>query len=155
ELNVLLPTDAVRVNGDPVRLAQVIGNLLNNAAKYTEEGGCIWLTATRENGDVVIRVRDNGVGIPCDMLSNIFDPFIQVERSLDRAQGGLGIGLTLVRQIVEMHGGSVQAWSAGANRGSEFVVRLPTMIDAVPLPPPNGATKGIARYAPSRVLVVD
>jgi signal transduction histidine kinase/DNA-binding response OmpR family regulator len=156
ELNVVLPREPVRVQGDPVRLAQVLGNLLNNAAKYTEEGGRIWLSAERQDGDVVLRVRDTGLGIPPEMLSSIFDLFTQAERSLDRSQGGLGIGLTLVRRLVEMHAGRVEAFSAGANQGSEFVVRLPALDEAAPSArPTNGATKGLVQGPSCRVLVVD
>ena len=110
----------------------MLANLLNNAAKYTEEGGRIWLTVTREGAEAVLRVRDTGVGIPADMLSSVFDLFTQVDRSLDRSQGGLGIGLTLVRRLVEMHGGSVRAYSEGPTRGSEFVVRLPALPETKP-----------------------
>jgi signal transduction histidine kinase/DNA-binding response OmpR family regulator len=156
ELSVALPRERLRVEADLVRLSQVVANLLNNAAKYTAEGGLIWLTAEREGSEAVVRVRDSGMGIPGNMLSNIFDLFTQVDRSLERTQGGLGIGLTLVRTLVEMHGGTVQALSAGSNRGSEFVVRLPALVEA-PL------TQTIATRAandpkpcvPRRVLVVD
>jgi CheY-like chemotaxis protein len=140
-----------------VRLAQVLGNLLNNAAKYTEDGGKIWLTVERANGEAVCRVRDTGLGIPPDMLASVFDPFTQVDRSLDRSQGGLGIGLTLVKQLVELHAGRVQVHSAGLDQGSEFIVRLPVLAGEVPhgasangtpAPPP-------VDVAPCRVLVVD
>ncbi len=122
ELCVAVPDHPIFVAADLVRLSQVLSNLLNNAAKYTEEGGRISLEVERERADVVFRVRDNGIGISPEMVSSIFDLFIQVNRSIDRSQGGLGVGLTLVRQLVEMHGGSVQAQSEGQNRGSEFVV---------------------------------
>ncbi|MGH7225839.1 MAG: hybrid sensor histidine kinase/response regulator, partial [Gemmataceae bacterium] len=128
ELTVALPPESLRVRGDPVRLAQVLSNLLNNAAKYTEEGGRIQLFVECRNDLAIFRVRDNGVGIPPDMLSSIFELFTQVERSLDRSQGGLGIGLTLVHKLVEMHGGQVEAYSDGPNQGSEFVVHLPLLI---------------------------
>jgi signal transduction histidine kinase len=114
---------ALQVVGDRTRLAQVVTNLLNNAAKYTDEGGHVWLRLGRDGDCVELSVRDDGPGIPADMLPRIFDLFIQVGRTLDRAQGGLGSGLTLVRRIVEMHGGTVIARSEG--RGSEFCVRLP------------------------------
>src|SRR5207248_2085596 len=113
-------------------LAQVLANLLNNAAKYTEEGGRIWLTVAREEAEAVFRVRDTGMGIAPPMLASVFDLFTQVDRSLDRSQGGLGIGLTLVRRLVELHGGSVAAHSAGPGQGSEFVVRLPALADGRP-----------------------
>ena len=109
ELKVTLPPQPLHVEGDLVRLAQVVSNLLNNAAKYTPEGGRIALAVEREADRAVIRVLDNGIGIPPEMLPRIFDMFAQVEKSLERSQGGLGIGLTLVRSLVEMHGGSVLA----------------------------------------------
>jgi signal transduction histidine kinase/DNA-binding response OmpR family regulator len=157
-LTVAPPSVRLRVQGDAVRLVQVLGNLLNNAAKYTEEGGHIRLGAGREGDEAVIRVADTGMGIPEEMLGSIFDMFTQVSRSLDRSQGGLGIGLTLVRQLVEMHGGCVQAHSAGPGKGSEFVVRLPLlkeedgrMKDESPPVSPS-----IFRRHPARkVLVVD
>jgi signal transduction histidine kinase len=125
ELTVSPPAEPIRVEADPARLAQVLSNLLNNSAKYTEVGGRIWLTTCRENGHAVLRVRDNGAGIAPEMLPRIFDLFTQADATLDRAQGGLGIGLTLVRRLVEMHGGTVEAHSGGLGQGSEFVVRLP------------------------------
>jgi signal transduction histidine kinase/DNA-binding response OmpR family regulator len=130
DLTLDLPEVPPRVDGDPTRLAQVLTNLLNNAAKYTEPGGRIRLTVETDegpppHGDAVVRVRDSGIGIPRDMLTAVFDLFAQVDNSLDRSEGGLGIGLTLVRRIVDMHGGSVQAHSEGPGRGSEFVIRLP------------------------------
>jgi signal transduction histidine kinase len=125
ELTVNLPSQPILVEADPVRLIQVFANLLNNAAKYTERGGHIWLNARCLGGEAAVAVRDNGIGIPADMLGQVFDMFTQVEQSLDRSQGGLGIGLTLVKKLVEMHGGSVEAHSQGPGQGSEFVVRLP------------------------------
>ena len=113
------------LDADPARLEQVLTNLLNNAAKYMEPGGRIWVTAEVQGGDVVLRVRDSGIGIDPEMLPHVFDPFWQVERTLDHSQGGLGIGLALVRKLAEMHGGSASAFSAGLGRGSEFVVHLP------------------------------
>jgi signal transduction histidine kinase len=113
------------LEGDPVRLAQVLSNLLNNAAKYTEKGGQIRLAARRERSNVVVSIRDSGMGIPAEMLSKVFELFTQVDRTYGRAQAGLGIGLTLVRSLVQMHGGSVEARSDGPGKGSEFVVRLP------------------------------
>jgi CheY-like chemotaxis protein len=101
--------------------------LLNNAAKYTDEGGHIWLEAAEEGDEAVIRVRDNGMGIPADLLPHVFAPFTQADRSLDRSHGGLGIGLTLVRHLVGMHGGRVEARSEGPGRGSEFIARLPAL----------------------------
>ncbi|HEV8581397.1 MAG TPA: ATP-binding protein [Thermoanaerobaculia bacterium] len=125
ELEVSLPEEPVCMEADAVRLTQVFLNLLNNAAKYTPRGGRIWLTIEPEGDGVVVRVRDTGVGIPAAMLPRIFEPFIQVDHSLGRSQGGLGIGLTLVRRLVDLHGGSIEARSEGPGRGSEFLVRLP------------------------------
>ena len=125
QLTISIPADPIYLDVDPTRMAQVLLNLLNNAAKYTEQGGRIALTGELEGDDVVIRVSDNGVGIPAEMLPCIFDMFTQVDRSLERAQGGLGIGLTLVQLLTEMHGGTAMARSAGTGLGSEFVLRLP------------------------------
>lgn len=130
QLTVALPWAAAEsplVEGDLTRLVQVVSNLLNNAAKYTDEGGRIRLAVAQEDGEVVIRVRDNGLGLTADLAPRVFDLFTQADRSLDRSQGGLGIGLTLVKQLVEMHGGRVEAHSAGLNQGSEFIVRLPAL----------------------------
>jgi two-component system CheB/CheR fusion protein len=120
------------VDGDPARLQQIHVNLLNNAAKYTPSGGHVMVEAMREDGHAVIRVRDDGVGIPRNMLESVFELFVQSNRTLDRAAGGLGVGLTLVRSLVSMHGGTVVAHSAGEGKGSEFVVRLPLAVDAAP-----------------------
>jgi PAS domain S-box-containing protein len=158
ELAVALPPEPVGVEGDLTRLAQVLANLLNNAAKYTPEAGRIDLRVAREGGQAVVRVRDSGVGIPADMLPRVFEMFTQVEHGGGRAQGGLGIGLTLVRGLVEMHGGAVEAHSDGPGKGSEFVVRLPLAPKA-----PRGAGAAErpgngppAAAAPSRrILVVD
>jgi PAS domain S-box-containing protein len=157
KLTVSLPRGPVRVDADAARLAQVLSNLLNNAAKYTEDGGLIELIAEQVNTEAVIRVRDNGVGIAPEILPQVFDMFMQVESSADRSQGGLGIGLTLVRRLVEMHGGKIEAYSAGPGKGSEFLARLPTLtepaivsaIETTEEPPatPAGGSR--------RVLVVD
>ncbi|HEX7446528.1 MAG TPA: ATP-binding protein, partial [Pirellulales bacterium] len=155
ELTVSLPPSSLRVEGDATRLEQVLTNLLNNAAKYTDAGGRIWVTIERQGNDAVVRVRDSGVGIAPDMLPRVFDLFVQAERRLDRSQGGVGIGLTLVRKLVELHGGRVGAHSEGVGRGSEFVVSLPAMAERGQ---PNGeASDGDdARPMPKRkVLVVD
>ena len=150
---VTLPPSPLAIRGDFARFAQVLGNLVNNAAKYTEPGGCIEVSAAPEGDAVVFRVRDNGAGIPSHALATVFEPFTQLERTLDRAQGGLGIGLTLVRRLVEMQGGSVTAHSEGWGKGSEFVVRVPAVeADAkatAPVTLPDWAGP-----AP-RVLVVD
>jgi PAS domain S-box-containing protein len=124
-LSIALPPGPVHIDADAVRMAQVLSNLLNNAAKYTAEGGHIRIAVRVEDDQVVFRVRDNGIGIPAEMLSSIFDLFTQVDHSLDRSHGGLGLGLTLVRSLVEMHGGSVEAASDGLGKGSEFRVTLP------------------------------
>jgi len=128
ELIVTLPDGPIRVEGDRARLTQVIANLLNNAAKYQNDGGTIALTVEREASAAVITVRDRGIGISPDMLQEIFELFTQGERTLDRAQGGLGIGLSLVKTVVELHGGSVTAASDGPGRGSEFALRLPCLL---------------------------
>jgi signal transduction histidine kinase/DNA-binding response OmpR family regulator len=155
KLTVELAQGPLWVHGDATRLAQVLANLLNNAAKFTPEGGSIQLTLAREGSEAVFRVRDTGIGIPPDILANVFDLFIQGDRSLDRSQGGLGIGLTLVRRLVEMHGGSVQAHSAGANQGSEFTVRLPLAADEETPTPANGAVAAGMSGRRQRILIVD
>ena len=126
-LNVNVPDGDVRLEADPVRLGQILSNLLENAARYTDPGGLIRVDARSEGGEIVIGVRDTGVGIAPELLTKVFDLFLQVERRLDRSQGGLGVGLSLVKSLVEMHGGSVSARSEGPGRGSEFVVRLPAL----------------------------
>ncbi len=127
ELTVELPDQPIYLNADRARLAQVFGNLLNNSCKYTRANGRIWLQARLVGDEVVVSVRDNGAGIPPDKLESIFDMFMQVDRSAERSQDGLGIGLTLVKRLAEMHGGSIEALSAGEEQGSEFVVRLPIL----------------------------
>jgi PAS domain S-box-containing protein len=151
-LTVALPERPVYVEADPMRLTQVITNLLNNAAKYTEPGGQIRLDARVEADWAVLEVRDNGIGISKDLLPRIFDLFTQADRSLERAQGGLGIGLTLVRNLVEMHGGTVSAQSDGEGRGSTFVVRLPTATAPAETEPPSAPA---AASGPRRILIVD
>lgn len=154
-ITITLPAKPFRVNADPIRLAQVLSNLLNNAAKFTQKGGKVWLTVEQEGSEILFRVRDNGIGIPAEMLGSVFDLFTQVERSLDRSQGGLGIGLTLVRRLVEMHGGSVQASSAGPQQGSEFIVRLPARAEvASPAAVPDH-DRPVTRNGRHRILVVD
>jgi PAS domain S-box-containing protein len=154
ELTVSLPPQPICLYADAVRLEQVVVNLLTNAAKYTREGGHIWLTVQQEGEECVLRVRDSGVGIAPEFLPRIFDLFTQAERSLDRSQGGLSIGLALVQRLVEMHRGRVEASSA-LGQGSEFVVRLPVVLSPA-LQPPSTPTKTTAPTGPSlRVLVVD
>ena len=155
ELIITLMDEPLILNADPVRLAQVLANLLNNAAKYTPARGRIWLTAGRVGPDVLVSVRDTGRGIPPQMLPKVFDLFTQVEHTYSRAQGGLGIGLTLVRALVTLHGGTVEAKSDGPGRGSEFVVRLPL---AAPQPlalDTRSQDDASPRLPPQRVLVVD
>jgi PAS domain S-box-containing protein len=156
ELTVSLPPEPIHLDADVTRLAQVFGNLLNNSAKYTDRGGHIWLTATREGGQVSVAVRDTGIGIPASALPTIFDMFSQVDRSIERSTGGLGIGLALVKGFVEMHGGTVEAASPGEGKGSTFTVRLPVLEDrAEPL------SRTVAEGLPDspgskrRILVVD
>ncbi len=154
ELTLDLPPQFLRVEGDRIRLAQVISNLINNAAKFTEEGGHIGLSVELSGDKVCIRVRDTGCGIcPAD-LYNLFELFYQADRSLDRSQGGLGVGLSIVRNLVAMHGGDVQAFSPGLGQGSEFMVRLPQLIPLEPVP-----THTSAPAAPIQrklhILVVD
>jgi signal transduction histidine kinase len=158
ELSISLPDGPVSLEADAARLEQVLSNLLNNAAKYTEPGGRIELEAGCEADEAFVRVRDTGIGIAPELLPRVFDLFTQEERSLDRSQGGLGIGLTLVRRLVQLHGGSVVATSDGVGRGSEFVVRLPLGPSVEENAPSNGlreATAGPGDSTPKRVLVVD
>jgi two-component system CheB/CheR fusion protein len=155
-LTVSLPEQPLRLEGDTTRLTQVVSNLLNNAAKFTPEGGQIWLVAEAQNGQVVLRVRDTGVGIPEDLLPQVFDLFRQADRSLDRSQGGLGIGLTLVRRLLEMHGGTVEVYSDGPGCGSEFVVRLPAFAEpGQALEDASAVESDMENSARYRVLVVD
>lgn len=155
-ITVTQPPQPIYLNADSTRMAQVFSNLLNNAAKYSEKSGRIELTAERDGYEVVVSVRDHGIGIPREMLPRIFDLFTQVDRSLERAHGGLGIGLTLVRRLVEMHGGSVTAQSEGAGKGSVFTVRLPI---AVPLPAAKDRTAAadtpLDARQEHRILIVD
>lgn len=154
ELHVALPSEPLWLSADPVRLAQIFANLLHNAAKYTARGGNIWLTIGREENNVVVSVRDTGVGIPAEMLPRVFDMFTQVDNPLRRTQGGLGIGLTLVRSLVQLHGGSVEAHSEGIGKGTEMMVRLPLMAqDLAPSAAPRDYSFAPARGR--RVLVVD
>jgi len=157
QLAVTLPPTPVILYADPVRLTQVLGNLLTNAAKYTPSGGQIWLTGRRKDGGVQLSVRDTGLGIPADMLPHIFDMFAQVESSLSRARGGMGLGLALAKKLVELHGGRVEVHSAGHGAGSEFVVWLPTAVVSAQLPVPSRAPlmNRTSAMSPRKVLVVD
>lgn len=157
-LQVELPAEPVRVRADLTRLAQVLLNLLNNAAKYTDEGGQIRLTVKKEENSVQVQVTDNGIGISSEMLPTIFDLFTQVDRSLARSEGGLGLGLTLVRRLTEMHGGWVEASSAGPGQGSTFTLHLPLLTDDLPVQHPLAyqPTKEVPQEkGGGRILVVD
>ncbi|VTT98761.1 multi-sensor hybrid histidine kinase : Chemotaxis protein methyltransferase CheR OS=Chondromyces apiculatus DSM 436 GN=CAP_7340 PE=4 SV=1: PAS_4: GAF_2: HisKA: HATPase_c: Response_reg [Gemmataceae bacterium] len=154
QLRVSLPAEPVLVEADPTRITQSLGNILTNAAKYTEDGGHIWVAAGRDGAEATVSVRDTGIGLSPEMLTRVFDLFTQESRTIDRSQGGLGIGLTLARRLVEMHGGTVRAASEGPGRGSEFTVRLPA------LPPgadraDRGARPEPAPTANRRLLIVD
>jgi PAS domain S-box-containing protein len=154
DMEVTLLANPIYVHGDPVRLTQIFGNLLNNSCKYTPPGGKVSVTARQEGSEVVVTVADTGAGIPPDKLSSIFEMFTQIDGSLERSQGGLGIGLTLAKRLVQMHEGSIEAHSAGEGRGSEFVVRLPVMIGH----PDAAAPPARAMDEPAhthRILVVD
>ena len=171
KVRLTLPPDPVCVSVDVVRLTQVLINLLNNAARYTPHGGSVWLSVelvpsasstlpsekeTRDDREVVIRVKDTGVGIAPEHLPRIFETFYQADRSLERSQGGLGIGLTLVRRLVEMHGGIVEVHSAGINQGSEFIVRLPVLAESAVSALPQEPSRQREQPATTRlVLVVD
>jgi signal transduction histidine kinase/ActR/RegA family two-component response regulator len=152
ELTVELPAEPITIAGDAVRLTQVFGNLLTNAAKYTNAGGHMWLTVRKEQDRAIISVRDNGIGIPSAQLASVFDMFMQVDRSNRRTQGGLGIGLTLVRSLVSMHGGRVEARSAGVGQGSEFIVDLPVLVGSATS---ADRRRPPGRFPPRRILVVD
>lgn len=153
ELVISRPDMPLWIDGDRVRLTQALSNLMNNAAKYTEEGGKITLNVSQEADDLVIKIQDTGIGISAEMLPQVFDLFTQADSSLAHSQGGLGIGLTLTRRLIEMHGGTISATSPGAQQGSEFIVRLPLAkaSSATPSPPPEAAPSP----AKLRILVVD
>lgn len=156
ELTLTVPPEPIILEADPVRLSQVIANLLNNAAKYTEEGGRIWVTAQQQGGEAVLRVRDNGLGIPAAMLGHIFDMFAQVDRTLKRSQGGLGIGLALARTLVQMHGGRIEVHSEGTGLGAEFTVHLPLApVEPAPAAVVPGESAQPALRTQRRVLIVD
>jgi signal transduction histidine kinase len=157
QLAVSLPEEPLMLEADRVRLTQVFANLLNNAAKYTDPGGRIWLELRREGNQAVASVRDTGIGIPLDALPRVFDMFAQAHRSVGRGQGGLGIGLTMVRSLVEMHHGTVEVRSAGPGKGSEFVVRLPlaASVGEQAAGGGDGQARRDAPFAGQRILVVD
>ena len=170
EITVTLPQVPVYLNADPTRLAQIVGNLLNNASKFSDRGSRIWLTVERTEASgagaiehassglppsVLIRVRDTGPGIAADQQSRIFEMFTQVDTALERAATGLGIGLTLVKTLTEMHGGTVDISSAGIGQGSEFIVRLPILVETVTAPPPAMTAAPAVTPTGLRILVVD
>jgi PAS domain S-box-containing protein len=158
ELSISLPAEPIQLHADTARLEQVIVNLLTNAVKYTDDGGQIWLSVEQQNNECVLRVRDTGVGITSTLLPHIFELFTQADRSLDRSQGGLGIGLALVQRLIELHGGKVEA-SSVVGQGSEFVVRLPVI--QTESPPATNSTMTLhseragLTLGPLRILVVD
>ncbi|HZU34943.1 MAG TPA: ATP-binding protein, partial [Gemmataceae bacterium] len=154
-VEVELPPEPLWVEADATRLEQVLVNLLNNAAKYTEPGGHIWLKARRAGGEVIVTVKDTGVGIAPDLLPHVFDLFTQADHSLDRSQGGLGIGLTLVRNLVALHGGTISGHSDGLGKGSEFQVRLPLLPTSRAVEPPIPLASSEPPAQPVRVMVVD
>lgn len=147
---VSLPTEPVWLSADPDRLTQVVANLLSNAAKYTTEGGKIWLEAAGDGTEVVLRVGDDGIGIIREMLPRVFEPFVQGESASRLSEGGLGIGLTVAKALVEMHGGRIQAFSPGPGKGSEFIVRLP-----IAGPTEEGENGESRQFSRRRILVVD
>ena len=155
KLIVALPALPLYLDADAARLVEVVANLLSNACKFTSNGGQIWLTVEQDGEEAIVRVRDNGIGIASDTLPTIFDMFMQADTSLERRQSGLGLGLTLVKSLVELHGGTVQACSGGIGQGSEFIVRLPIRVAA---PPKQATVPAIGEQAttvPRRILVVD
>jgi len=154
-LTVALPQQPVFIEADLTRLAQVVSNLLHNAAKYSDPGSHIWLTAGQQGNDVVVSVRDDGIGIAADKLSSIFEMFSQVDHSLERSQGGLGIGLTLVKWVIEMHGGKIEAKSQGPGAGSEFVIRLPIVCAPSDVQTPEPHHEPAAANSLLRILIVD
>lgn len=153
-LSVAMPREPVYLEADPARLTQILVNLLNNSAKYTERGGEISVSAQRDKNYAVIRVRDNGVGIPAEMLSRVFDLFVQAQGLSNHSQGGLGIGLTLVKRLVELHRGTINCNSAGVGHGSEFVVRLPAYPEGQAFDGP-GAVDAPPAAAPCHILIIE
>jgi signal transduction histidine kinase len=149
-LHVTLPDEPVVVKGDPNRLQQIAANLLDNASKYTPEAGSIWLTVASDEGEATLRVRDDGIGIPADRLSSLFDPFSQINSTLARTTGGLGIGLTIVKRLVELHSGTIEVATTG--RGATFTVRLPLTADLVPPRQPEPSPGPVHRW---RVVVIE
>lgn len=155
QLTLDLPPEPLPLDADPVRLTQVVANLLNNAARYTPRGGHVWLAGRREGGAAVVSVRDTGAGIPAEVLPHVFDLFVQAAPAAGQAPEGLGIGLTLARSLVEKHGGSIAARSDGPGRGSEFVVTMPLAAADTPVVAALGRERENVRELRCRVLVVD
>ncbi len=155
ELTATIPSEPVPVQGDPTRLEQIVANLLNNAAKYTEPGGRIVVSLAREDDQAVFRIRDSGIGIAPEMQQHIFELFVQAEQSLDRSQGGLGIGLTLAHSLVELHGGTISVASEGLGHGTEFVVRLPVLAESESALDESCDSPSTAPTSRLRVLLVD
>jgi two-component system, sensor histidine kinase len=151
-----LPPESVQIDGDPVRLIQVLVNLLSNAAKYTPKGRNIWLSARVENSAAIISVKDDGIGISADQLPRVFDKFYQIDRSLERSESGLGLGLTLVRKLVELHGGRIEARSPGLDKGSEFLVTLPILAGSEKPQAAQSMENGPNTTGPRwRILIID
>jgi CheY-like chemotaxis protein/two-component sensor histidine kinase len=155
DLSITLPSQPLHLHADPARMMQVVANLLSNACKFTGRRGRIRLTVEQAGPQAVLRVQDDGVGIAPDQLGRIFDMFMQVDTTLERSVSGLGIGLTLVKSLVELHGGSVEARSDGPGLGSEFVLRLPLMQEAQPALPPGKPAPDAKPTPPRRILIVD
>ncbi len=156
DLEIDLPPEGASIDGDPVRLAQVFANLLTNAAKYTEPQGCVRVRARTTETDVVVTVSDNGAGIPSGTLPRIFEMFVQAPRTIDRAEGGLGLGLAIVHTLVKLHGGTVSAQSNGPGTGSSFTVTLPLASERTFASPGAAALRPAATRPPARsVLIVD
>ena len=156
QFSFLLPPEPIHVDCDPVRLAQIFSNLLINACKYTDNGGCISLVAARDDREVVVRVKDNGVGIPVENLPKMFEMFAQVSPNSNKSKSGLGIGLSLARRLVEMHGGRIEALSEGSGKGSEFVVRLPVIDhDEAPQTVSQDSSRVLKASVRQRILIVD
>jgi signal transduction histidine kinase len=155
KLTVTLPDHPLTVDADFARLAQVMSNLLDNSAKYTDRGGNIWPTAERQGRKVLVSVKDDGIGIAANQLKGLFRMYSQVRSSLERSQGGMGIGLTLVKRLVETHGGGIEPRSAGPGKGSEFIVRLPLLEEGSEPPGRAGMDKPTRAKSSLRVLIVD
>ena len=156
DLVVVVPEEPIFVHGDPIRLAQVVSNLLTNSAKYTHRGGHIRLSVARDDGTAVLAVADDGIGIPTQMLQTVFGMFAQVDRTLEKTTGGLGVGLSLAKGVVEMHGGTIEARSEGEGKGSEFAVRLPVAAGVVNESTPSDAEANRVETASARrILIVD